>query len=134
MPDVFLGSAELWFEAQQLTILEGVKRETARMRGGTHLIRYPPEEIEHFQRVEFFVNCFLEVYTELLLCLDGWCKRAFPLFHLIGCSLCTKLVVNYFQRTDFLDGTVCSGAIWTVYHLPRHGVHCLAQCLPVDIF
>jgi len=69
---------------------------------------------------------FLEVYTELLLSLDSRCKRALPLFHLIGRSLRTELVVDDLQRADFLDSAVRGGAMWAIHHLPRHGVHRLA--------
>jgi len=80
------------------------------------------------------VDSFVDVESQLFLSLDGRCERPLPPFQLFSSLLRSELVVDDFEDTRGLDGTICRGAVRAVDDFACHGVYGFEEGLALNVF
>ena len=99
-----------------------------------HLVRDTPEEVQHLQWVQIFMDCLANVQTKLLLCLDGRVEGPLPGLHLYGRLLCAEFVVDDLQGSGFLHRTIRRGTVRTIHDLACSSIHSFKYRLALNIF
>ena len=102
--------------------------------GNIHLVRDTPEEVQHLQWVEIFVNCLVDVQTELLLRLDGRGEGLLPGLHLYGRLFCAEFVVDDLEGPGLFHRTVRRRTVRTIHDLACSSIHSFEHRLALNIF
>jgi len=99
-----------------------------------HLVRDTPEEVQHLQWVQIFVDCLVDVQTKLLLCLDGRGEGLLPGLHLYGRLFCAEFVVDDLEGPGLFHRTVRRRTVRTIHDLACSSIHSFEYRLALNIF
>ena len=119
-------SSQSWQSSQR-----GKKRHVAE---DIHLVRDTPEEVQHLQWVQIFVDSLVDVQTKLLLCLDGRGECLLPGLHLYGRLFCAEFVVDDLQGSSLFHRTIRRRAVRTIHDLACGSIHSFEYRLALNVF